>query len=188
MKTAVKPGDSLRKITTKAGIVTRQTVPMSLGRANSFAKCLNANGYFSQATVEPTSKGSNRYVVCYLPADPNKQESLVAGYQQEQVERAIIEMVGYTWENAGRGGQYVTTLPDPKTGQRDTWLVTADSCTCPHFQYRLKSTGCLCKHIVAFHAMGFGPQEAEPSPVPSTPYSQLDPAAKAARIYDDFGF
>ncbi len=139
--------------TTAAGPLMRRTAPLSQARAEAFARCLAANKRFdARASVHETKAGSGRYYVAFLPAAPASQQAILAAYQQEQIDRAIDEMDGYSYEPIP-AGVLVTTLPN-RNGVRDTYHVQPDllHCTCPHFEYRLKEAGVLCKHLVAAFA------------------------------------
>lgn len=127
---------------------------MPEAKARAFAACLEANPRFSGATVHQTRPGGPNFYVAFLPTRPESQEEIFLAYQREQIERATREMDGYQWCQLDGARWRVTTLPHPKTGVRDIYVVhaTALTCSCPHFTFRLAPTGCLCKHLVALFA------------------------------------
>jgi hypothetical protein len=162
------------RLTTAAGVVTRRTRPMSRARAEAFAKCLNANYHFAQAQVVPMTRGSNRFFVAYLPSDPARQGDVFAQYVQQQVERAALEMEFYDFKPDGQGGWVVKTLPDDKTGHRDTYHVTADcECDCPHYRVRLRKAGVACKHIIAAACQPLQPVN-DPTPARFNRYAPVN--------------
>lgn len=151
--------DNYSRLTTAAGIASLRTVPMSQPKAEAFAECLKANPYIAGVDVIETQPGSGRFYVAYLPADPRRQAEIHDQIHQENLDRAIEEYEGYDFEHVTGRIFRVTTLPDKKTGYRDTYTIdlehqlcgiqSGNEDGCPHFRYRLKRAALICKHVIA---------------------------------------
>lgn len=131
----------------EAGMISFRTKCLTLERAASFARALNANRRFRDVEIRESrrAKGEVRWFVCFLPSNPVRETVLLEGQQSAREARAAE--------------QSFTIVADPDhdylhcyshhTQETYEVSIAGATCSCPDFQYRLSGTGVLCKHLVA---------------------------------------
>ena len=123
--------------------VVYRTRCLPLEAAGRFARCLAANAQYTGVEIAESkrAKGEARWFVSYLPSRGERVEEMVAREQDKRELRALrqeftfVQDQGFVWCHSHGSGE--------------CYEVTAHSCTCADFHYRLKGTGIACKHILA---------------------------------------
>ena len=139
-----------------------------------FARCLTANERFTEVFVfhDPRAKGERAWYLQWQPATDEAGLEILARLIAKQNLRAQKEGEQYVWDAADTGPFWRVA-----TVSKQVYEVGADgrSCTCPHYEIRLKAHGVPCKHLIAFNAkMG---RRADGSP--------LDPSRLALEWPDE---
>lgn len=138
----------LPSLTTVAGVVTYQTrKTMELKAAESFAKCIAANPYFSDAVVVKTRAKKDSWRVCYAPMNHLRHEEIIQILQAQDEARADRDGEHFRYRLILQG---VTVDDDVYLceGLTDSYHTTTNSCTCLHYTCRRRSVGLVCKHSI----------------------------------------
>lgn len=137
--------------TVKNGQPLFTTKPLERAQAFAFGRAIEANPTFCNVYVVP-AKG-DRFRVQYQPADDSGLDGMRARRLQESVARALQEGGRYTWDRDESGRFYrVETL----SGETYEVAVDGSSCSCLHYETRLKAIGNVgCKHVIAYR-LGLG--------------------------------
>jgi hypothetical protein len=121
---------------------------MPLSRAESFARCLAANGAFRDVSVLESGRTKNQEVkwfVNYTPASVEKHRAILQASQDARAARAATERFEFHLSDCGRYHYCLTT-------QGEVYETTTAHCDCPDAHYRLRGTGLVCKHSLALEA------------------------------------
>ncbi len=131
---------------TRDGVGYRTRV-MTEQNAQSFAACLRANGQFTNVEVheEPRAKGERRYYVAYQPSDPQQQQVLLQGHEEQRRARAESEGEQYLFVENSDTGRFFWC----QSVSGEVYEVTLHNCTCPDAEFRCRTNGIRCKHSLA---------------------------------------
>lgn len=143
-----------------------QTKAMDHEQAYRFACCLRANPRFDGVMLyeEPRPRNPRKtHRVVYHPRNEARLAELLARAQGERTVRAVSEGHGYVFALETEKERPFWYCFNPKSG--DVWEVCDLGCTCPDWEYRGRSAGLDCKHMVALKA-GLGERlNALPEPI-----------------------
>lgn len=141
------------RVSVRAGVISFESKPMPLKRAQSFCAMLTANRRRPVAGSQIEKAGKAGFVVCWVPAAEARQAALFDRYEEEQIRRMESEYSTWRWEELpGDPDQaaIVTTLElDEKTGEikrENHYRVSAKACACPQYENRCRPVGAHCKH------------------------------------------
>ena len=128
-------------IITMSGI-RRRTKTMSLHRAISFAKALEANPRLKLREIL-VGKETNGAYVEFVPEDPRSIARLVKEEKRRRELKARTKLAAYRWRKVGKCAYECVT---PR-GNQYTQFLDVPKCTCPDFP-RISGIGGICKHLI----------------------------------------
>jgi hypothetical protein len=143
------------KVSTRTGVLTFETKPMPLTRAQSFEKMWTRNQRFpvTHTSIEKAAKGL--FVVCWLPKDEHRQKRLMELFEAPRFATMEAEYRTWDWDAAPNLSHAVVTTYTicEKTGEvkgENKYLVTSAGCECGDFKGRCQYVNARCKHMMGF--------------------------------------
>ncbi len=122
-----------------------RTKLLPLARAERFARCLAANGRFTNVQVQEsnrTKSADKRHFVYYTPRSVERGWALRDEAQDARQKRAEEQAHRYQFVLSDSGRFYYTL--NVETGE--VYETTVHDCDCPDKAYNLRRTGLQCKH------------------------------------------
>lgn len=135
-------------MTTMAGVPGYRSLGMSAAQAEIVRVAMS----FMPGVqgVEIVAQRGQHYV-CWLPADEKEQQEIWQSLFAKELEKATGERGQYQFYPCGDGGCVIFSIPEKPGEMPPSYLVKPDgSCDCPQFTYRLRESGLMCKHALAW--------------------------------------
>lgn len=121
-----------------------RTRPLTLDVASRFARCLAGNAQFTGVEIVEAPRSPGKYVVRYLPANPERAQAIRDREQDSRAARAASEGDGYTF-CLDESRRFFWCL----SVSGEVYEVSERSCSCPDHQFRCGPNGMRCKHQLA---------------------------------------
>src|SRR4051794_16930791 len=121
---------------------------MDADRAQRFAKCLSANGRFTNVAAVESTRSAGKWFVTFQPANEERQAAIL---QRQQLARQIrADLQPFVFVLDIDGGRPFCWCHSLQSGE--VYEVDEESCTCPDHVYRCRPAGIVCKHQLALAA------------------------------------
>jgi hypothetical protein len=159
--------------------LTFRTLCLTLNRAAAFARCLSGNPRFDEVEIieSKRARGENRWIVRYLPRNPDRQQAMLDRQQDARTERGHSEAFTFV---ADCDHPFYHCLSH---ASGEVYGVSAHGCDCGDAYYRLRGTGLRCKHQVALLLALERGEVAEFEPVPPRPVDRRAEQDEFTRIF-----
>lgn len=163
-------------------ITYRTALFQSLSKAQSFARCVQANAVrFERALVHAsTTSKIPKWFVSFEPKSESRKDALHAGQHEARKLRAAAQEFIF-WPDPAVANLYWCF----SVSSGETYEVTHGGCSCHDYLYRCQNAGLQCKHMLAWSAQRAAGILGKTDKVTNAPRISREELLR--RMDDDFG-